>query len=331
MAQKEPPLRWGIVGLGGIVVDSIAPAIIDSSHSRLTACAGSSVEKARAFAERFGVKNVCHSHEDLAAHPEVDAVYVATPNALHHAAVLAAAHANKHVLCEKPFALSPAHGRDMIEACGRAGVVLRIAHQIRLETIIQRVREVVLSGALGDLRSITFERIAPVHQPGGWRKDPRQGGVLFDVAVHLLDLVVWISGMRFSEVSAFSHPDRRDHLPDDTIAILGRLGDRCNVVIRASREIPYARNDLTIEGTKGMLATSALRWEDEYVLQITDASGVTDQRFAAVRTYQKEIEAFAGEVRGERSVLPAGADGLYLITLVESIIDSINSRRAIAL
>ena len=154
---------------------------------------------------------------------------------------------------------------------------------------------------------------------------------MFDVAVHLLDLVVWMSGMHIREVAAVSHPDRREHKPDDTIAILGRLGERCNVVIRASREIPFARNDLTIEGTKGMLTTSALRWEDEYVLQIKNASGVTEERFAAVRVYQKEIEAFENEVRGEPSVLPTGEEGLHMVKLVAAIMESINLRRTVTL
>ena len=329
--EHPAAIRWGIVGLGGIVVNSIAPAIINSPGSRLTACLGSSFDKTRAFAEKFGVMHACRDHGELAADPEVDVIYVATPNALHRDPVLSAAREGKHVLCEKPFALSAADGSEMLAACRKAGVILRIAHQLRLEPVLQRVRAVVLSGALGDLRSIAFERIAPVNQPGGWRQDPRQGGIVFDVAVHLLDLVLWSTGFKFTEVAALSHPDRREGKPDDSIAILGRLGADCNVVIRASREIPFARNDLIIEGSKAMLSTSALRWADEYLLQIRSASGLVEERFPAVPAYQKEIEAFEAEVRGERSLLPSGEEGLEMIGLLGAILESIEARRMITL
>jgi predicted dehydrogenase len=85
------------------------------------------------------------------------------------------------VLCEKPLALSVEHGREMVDACRAAGVVFRVAFQIRLEEILGRVRDIIQSGALGELRAVMFERIAPLRQHGAWRDDPRQGGVLFDV------------------------------------------------------------------------------------------------------------------------------------------------------
>ena len=117
MSDAQSPVRWGIVGLGWATTDFVAPAMIKSAGSRLVACLGSSLDKGRVFANRFGVERV---HGDLAAlmrDPDLDAVYIALPNALHHAAVLAAASGKKHVLCEKPMALSIAHARDMVAAC----------------------------------------------------------------------------------------------------------------------------------------------------------------------------------------------------------------------
>jgi predicted dehydrogenase len=307
----------------------VAPAIIASPRSHLAACAGRDPKKTTEIARRLGAERSYNDHEALVRDPAVDVVYIATPNALHTDAVIAAAHAGKHVLCEKPFAMSVKDARAMEDACRKAGVILRVAFQIRLEKMLQRAREVIASGVLGELRSITFERTASLTQTGAWRNDPQQGGAIFDVATHLLDLVPWLTGLRYREVCAFSNPDRRDGKADDTIAILARLGESCHAVIRASREIPYAKNDLVVEGTKGMLSTSAVRWVDEYWLQVKDASGVREERFTPTPTYRREVEAMEAELRGERSVLPDAEEGIYMIELADAIFESIDTRRAV--
>ena len=329
--ESRHVVRWGVVGLGGVVIDSVAPAILASPGSRLVACASRDPIRGLELARPFGAERVYATHDELVADDEIDIVYIATPNALHKDAVIAAARAGKHVLCEKPLAMSVADAREMARACDDARVILRAAFQIRLEGMLHRVREIVASGELGSLRSITFERTAPLTQRGEWRHDASQGGVLFDVATHLLDLVPWLTGLRYREISALSHPDRRDGKPDDTIAILARVGEHCNAVIRASREIPFARNDLVIEGTRGMLATSAIRWVDEYHLEVRTAAGVHHERFTPTPTYRREVEVMESELRGERSLLPGADDAIYMIEVADAIHESIRTRRAVTL
>ena len=329
MPQNETAVRWGVIGLGGVVVQQIAPAIVNSRHSKLVACVGSSPDKTRAFAQQFGAPVCYDSIEELAAAKDVEAIFIATPNAEHHRMVLACARAGKHVLCEKPLALAVAQGREMVDACETAGVILRTAFQIRLEEILRRVRQILAAGTLGELRAVLFERIAPLRQHGAWRDDPRQGGVVFDVAVHLFDQVEWLTGLRVRELSACSHPDRREGKPDSTIAILGTLGADCHMVVRASREIPFAGNDLRIQGTKGMLATSALRWADEHVLRVQTGAGETIERFAPTAIYERQIAAFAQEVRGGPGTLASGADGVRAIEIASAALDSIQSRRMV--
>src|SRR5262244_815318 len=164
------PIRWGLVGLGWVATDFVAPAMVQSPSSRLADCLGSSLAKGRAFAERFGVERV---HDDLDAlmhDPGVDAVYIALPNALHHVAVLAAARGQKPVLCEKPFAMTVAQAREMVDACHASGVLLRVAHQIRLDAAVGRAREIVRSGRLGRLVAITFERASGLALRTSWRQ-----------------------------------------------------------------------------------------------------------------------------------------------------------------
>jgi predicted dehydrogenase len=150
------------------------------------------------------------------------------------------------------------------------------------------------------------------------------------MAVHFLDLLPWICGLDFVEIFASSHPDRRGSEADDTVTILGTLNGGCQAVMRASREIPFGENDLVIEGTKGMLATSGFRRADEYILRITNAGGTAEERFPPTPAYQREIEAFEREIRGERSVLPTGEDGVRIIQLASAVLQSIQTRQSIA-
>jgi 1,5-anhydro-D-fructose reductase (1,5-anhydro-D-mannitol-forming) len=330
VSSAQTPVRWGIVGLGWAAVDFVAPAMVKSAGSQLAACLGSSPAKGRAFAERFGVARV-HADLDALMHdPGIDAVYIALPNALHHAAVLAAARGRKHVLCEKPFAMSVAHAREMVAACHDAGVLLRIAHQIRLDAAIGRARAIVRSGQLGRLVAITLERTSGMPPRTSWRQDVAQSGVVFDVGVHLLDLIQWVSGQRFVDVSAYTHPDRQRGEPDDTITVLGRLDGDCHAVARATREIASAENNLIIEGSEATLLTSALRFATEHVVRVRDRAATTAECFPASPAYELEILAFEGELRGERSPLPDGEDSTQMVAVTQAVLQAVAERRSVA-
>lgn len=322
-------VRWGVLGLGWVASDFLAPAMMANSQAELAACAGSTLDKARSFAERFGVERVHGTMEGLMTDPELDAIYIATPNAHHHAAVLAGAAAGKAMLCEKPFAMQVGHAQEMVDACAEAGVLLRIAHQIRLDAAVGRAREIVRSGRLGKLTAITLERASGLGSRPPWREDVTQSGVVFDVGVHLLDLVQWVSRESYEEVAAFTHPDRNAGLPDDTVTVLGRLESGCQAVIRATREVASAENNLIIEGTQATLRTSALRFAPEHVITIRGADWNEEERFAASPAYALEVDAFQRELSGERSVLPDGVEALQMVGVTEAVLKSVRDRRIV--
>ncbi len=330
MTTPRKPLRWGIIGTGWVASDYVTPGIIKSPGSQLTACLGSSPEKSRAFAARFQVP---HAHDDLGgilSNPEVDAVYIALPNAMHHAAVLACARAGKHILCEKPFAMKTAEAREMVAVCNKAGVVLRIAHQIRLDAAVVRAREIVRSGRLGRLAEVSLERASGLGSRLSWRNDFAQSGVMYDVGVHLLDLIQYVTGQRFVEVSAFTHPDRREGRPDDTMTVLGRLEGDCHALARATREVGNAENNLIVEGADATLVTSPLRFAKEHVLTIRDAKGgVEQERFPVSPAYDLQVTAFEADVRGERSLLPDGEDAAYTVAVTNAVLAAIDERRIV--
>ena len=328
MSNVKKSCGWGIVGLGWVAADFVAPAM-QQTGSTIAACLGSSLEKTQAFAQRFDVARAHADLDSLLRDPAVDAVYLALPNSMHHAAVLDVARAKKHILCEKPFAMQVAHAREMADACRNAGVILRVAHQIRLDAAITRAREIVRSGRLGRLAEVSLERGSANPTRKTWRLDNTQSGVIFDVGVHLLDLIQWVTGQRFLEVSAFSHPDRKAGKSDDTVTVLGRLEGDCHALVRATREVASAENTLIIEGSEATLFTSSLRFAKEHVVSVRDKNGVTEERFPASPAYALEVSAFEGELRGERSLLPDGEDSLYNVAVTQAVLQSIEERRIV--
>jgi predicted dehydrogenase len=148
--------------------------------------------------------------------------------------------------------------------------------------------------------------------------------------VHLLDLIQWVSGQRFVEVSAFTHPDRLRREPDDTVTVLGRLDDDCHAVVRATREVASAENNLIVEGSEATLITSALRFATEHVVRVRDRAGMAAERFPASPAYEREIRAFEGELRGERSLLPDGEDSVQTVAVTQAVLQAIDERRSVA-
>lgn len=330
MAIVEDRIRWGVVGLGNVTVNRFVPALMRSTRSTLVACVTRDPESQRGFVEKFAVPRAHADFARFVQDPEIDAVYIATPNSLHFAQTRAAIAAGKHVLCEKPLALDFAHGEELVLLARGAGRVLKVAYQFRFERVFERVREHIAAGTLGELRTVTLSGCSPVARTAAWRQDPEEGGILSDLAVHFLDLVPWLTGLEFTDVVARANPQDMASASVQTIGILGTLGQHCHAAIRASRELPAGQQALVIEGTRGTVACPAWRGVPQLELVLQDGAGRTVETFAPTPLFEREIAAFEDEVSGERSALATAVDGVHTIMLADAIRQSVQSGRVIA-
>jgi predicted dehydrogenase len=151
MAQK---LRWGVLGVAGIAVRKVIPAMQQGKLSEIVAIASRDLSKAQQAAASLGIPKAHGSYEDLIADPTIDAIYNPLPNHLHVPWSIKAAEAGKHVLCEKPIGLSTVEARELISARDRTGVKIGEAFMVRSHPQWIRTRELVRTGAIGDLRNI---------------------------------------------------------------------------------------------------------------------------------------------------------------------------------
>ncbi|OPZ86431.1 MAG: 1,5-anhydro-D-fructose reductase [bacterium ADurb.Bin429] len=185
----------GIIGMAGIAGAHLG-GYDKCADARVVACCDVDPAKAERGAEQ-GARAYL-DYRELLADPEVDAVSICLPTFLHADATVAALRAGKHVLCEKPMALTSADGDRMIAAAEAAGHVLMIAHCIRFWPEYQALKTIVEGGAYGAVQSALFTRLGglPAWSANGWMRDPaRSGGAILDLHIHDADYIAYLFGM----------------------------------------------------------------------------------------------------------------------------------------
>lgn len=182
-------LRWGILSTASIAREKVIPGIQKADRCRIVAIASRDAARAGEFAHQAGIPTAHGSYEALLADPAVDAVYIPLPNHLHAEWTIAAARAGKHVLCEKPLALTSADAERMVEACEAHGVRLMEAFMYRLHPSWVAVRELVASGRIGTLTAIQSWYSYFNDDPANIRNVRAfGGGALFDIGCYCVNL-----------------------------------------------------------------------------------------------------------------------------------------------
>jgi 1,5-anhydro-D-fructose reductase (1,5-anhydro-D-mannitol-forming) len=201
-------LGWALVGTGAIARSRMAAAI--ARHGRIVAVVSASAERAADFAAAVGARHACTSLADALADDAVDAVYVSTTNDLHAGQAIACLHAGRHVLCEKPMALSLSDADAMIAAAEESGRMLAVNHHLRASERLEEMRARIAAGAVGAPRLIRSVHRCHVRPERGanWRfTDAGRGaGVILDLTVHTADLVRFVSGREIVSVGGHAAP-----------------------------------------------------------------------------------------------------------------------------
>jgi len=178
-------IRWGVLGAAKIARTKVIPAMQRAQEGEVTALASRSLETARAAAAALGIPKAYGSYEELLADPDVDAVYNPLPNHLHVPWSIKAAEAGKHVLCEKPIALSAEEARSLIAVRDRTGVLIEEAFMVRTHPQWRAVREEVRAGRLGELRAIQMAFSYFNRDPQNVRNQAGiGGGALMDIGCY---------------------------------------------------------------------------------------------------------------------------------------------------
>jgi len=248
MADK---IRWGVLGVAAIAVKKVIPAMQRGQRTEIAAIASRELKRAEEAAAQLKIPKAYGSYEELLADPAVDAIYNPLPNDLHVPWSIKAAEAAKHVLCEKPLALSVAEGRELIAVRDRTKVKIGEAFMVRTHPQWLRAREIVRSGALGEVRAILSAFSYFNRDPHNIRNIPEMGGGgVMDIGCYPITMARFLFEREPARVAALIDRDP-DMGTDRLSSALLDFAPGQGVFLCSTQLVPFQR--MQIFGTKGRL------------------------------------------------------------------------------
>ena len=238
MAQK---VRWGVIGAGGIADRRTIPGMMLCENAELVAVMEINMELAEKCRAKWGCKKAYDSEAALLADPEIDAVYIASPVFLHARQAMAAADAGKHILIEKPLAMTSEEGQKVIDHCKEKGVLIAAGLMMRFGSYVQAMKKAVAEGKIGKPVSgyAQFTCWYP-ETPGAWRqkKSNGAGGAMMDMGVHCIDLLQYILDTKAKDVAAFHDTLSFSYEVEDSSTVLIRMENGAHCVVQSNFNIP---------------------------------------------------------------------------------------------
>lgn len=328
-------IRWGLIGASTIARQFMIDAICAEGDGEVSAVMSSSPQRAASYARETGIPAAVSSLDELFA-GDIDAVYISTTNELHLAQALAAAQAGKHVLCEKPLALTSGDARQMVAACKAAGVVLGTNHHLRNAGAHRAMREAVASGRIGKpIAARVFHSVYLPEHLQGWRitMPDSGGGVVLDITVHDADTLRFVLGDDPVEISAFTQSGgmAASGLEDGAMCVWRFKSG----VIAQSHEgftTKFANTGFEVHGTEGSLvARDVMTQKPVGQVVLRTERGEEELAFDREDLYVRSVRAFHAAIRGEGKPSATGEDGVWSLACAEAALQSAKSGSAVAI
>jgi 1,5-anhydro-D-fructose reductase (1,5-anhydro-D-mannitol-forming) len=325
---------WGVIGASTIGRDWMVPAISAQPDSRVAAVASADPERGRRYAEELSIPKAYSSVGDLIADPTLDAVYISTTNESHEQHALAAISAGKHVLCEKPLALSLDSARAMVAAAAAAGVVMGTNHHLRNAATHRRMREVIQSGTIGrPLAARVFHAVYLPPHLQSWRIDRPDagGGVILDITVHDADTLRFALGDEVVEVTAMtaSQGMGRAGLEDAVMGVM-RFEKGTIAQFHDAFTSPHAYTGFEVHGTEGSLYGRDVMTQRP-TGTVTLRRGDSEEEIAIEHEnlYERSVRCFNEAIRDKGEPAATGVDGVRSLAVALAVRESAGTGRTV--
>ena len=339
------PVGWAIVSTGRHPDQKMAPAINAAQDTEIAAVVSRDLGRAQEFAAKHHARAAYDDLDAMLGDPAVQVVYLASPNSLHCEHAVKAARAGKHVLCEKPMALSVEECQRMVDECREHDVRLGVGFHLRQHPAHQRLRQVVQSGKLGTIAlahaqwgygARGMERPGPRPPLSQWWEDPRMvgAGAWMGSGVHCVDLLRYVLGQEVVEVTAIT--DGTEAQPLEHLAtVLLRFQDGTLGTVVSSRRLPDSRNDLVVYGSEGRgEALSSLLVDLQGELRVTSETEDVAERYEPpdpLALFVRQVESFNKAVASGKEPVASGWDGLKVAEVTIAMVESATSGKRVRL
>jgi predicted dehydrogenase len=321
-------VRWAVLGVAKIATTKVIPAMQKGESSEVVAIASRDISKAKTAADKLGIRKAFGSYEEALADPEIEAVYNPLPNHLHVPLSIRAAEAGKHVLCEKPIAMSVAECRTLMAARDRTGVKIGEAFMVRTHPQWLRARELASSGEIGELRAVLGAFSYFNSDPANIRnKRDIGGGAIMDIGCYPIQIARFLFGREPETATALI--DRDPQMQTDRLSsvLLGFPSGHC-VFTCSTQLVPYQR--IQILGTKGRIEIEVPfnpapdRKTRLFVDNGADlwGSGMRVEEFPTCDQYTIQGDLFSLAVRGRGEVPTPLEDSVANMAVIEAVFES---------
>jgi predicted dehydrogenase len=317
LVMSKSKVRWGILGVANIAVKKVVPGMQTAPSVEIAAIASRDLSKARAAASKLSIATAYGSYEELLADPAIDAIYNPLPNHLHVPWSVKAADAGKHVLCEKPIALDAAEAQILIDARDRNQVKIGEAFMVRVHPQWLRAREIVRSGALGELRAITGVFSYFNNDPANVRNQADiGGGGMLDIGCYPITMSRFLFGREPVRVAALVDRDPEMRVDRLATAILDFAPGQSSFTV-STQMVPYQRTQIL--GTKGRVEIEIpYNAPPDKPTRIFVDSAV--EEFATVDQYMLQGEAFSRAILDGTEVPVSLEDARMNMRVIDAVL-----------
>jgi predicted dehydrogenase len=332
-AGSRKPLGVALCGLGSLSTDQIAPALQKTQLCKLTGIVTGTPEKAKRWQAQYGIpaKNVYNyeTFDRMVDNPDIDVVYVVTPNALHAEHTIKAARAGKHVFCEKPMEISVERCQLMIDECKKAGRKLGIAYRCQFEPHHLELIRLAREREFGEVKVIEASFGFAAGDPKQWRlrRELSGGGALMDVGIYALQACRYIGGEEPIEISA---------IETKTDPVMFREVDESIVwqMRFPSGRLATCSTTYNANGMGRIRAHAQRGWfELDPAFNYTGIRGRRSDgkaiSFPATDHFAVELDAFARSILEDRPFHASGEEGLRDVSIMGSIYEAARTGRAV--
>jgi predicted dehydrogenase len=328
-SKRILPVRWGVLGAANIALKKVIPGMQKSALAQVVAIASRDIAKARDAATSLGIPKAYGSYQEMIDDPDIEAIYNPLPNHLHVPWSIRAAERGKHVLCEKPIALTAREARELLAVRDRTGVKIGEAFMVRTHPQWLKVKEIVASGRIGELRLIAGHF-------SYYRRDPADirsrvdwgGGALLDVGCYPITISRWLFDAEPTEVVGLIERDPEMRIDRLTSGLLrfqrGQATFSC-----ATQLVAYQA--VQIFGTTGRIAASFHSMpRDEARILVDDGSdlrggGIETITFPPVDQFSVQADRFSEAIRGVGAVPVSLEDAIGNMAVIDALFRSAES------
>lgn len=320
------PVRFAILGFGLHAVRRLLPAFAKSEHTQVVGLWRRDQAAAKQNCAEHSIAHCFATPEELCASPEVDAVFITSPDAMHHADTLLALRHGKAVLCEKPVAMNAAEAREMSEAAKAAGLLYGVAQNFRYNHSLDWMREAIRSGKIGSPQFAHAEYDYPADRaPRKWIKDPSLacGGPIGDVGVHCIDALRYILGEEVESVATLATKSSPDDQVEATASLQLQMTGDLLASVAVSARSPY-RTLIEVTGSDGVLIAENGLTVDRSIEIVLRRAGEVVETVTMNNTdaYTRMIDGFVQAMRGETTFAATGEDGVKNMAILDAAFKS---------